>query len=192
MGDLVRTHSGKPWGVSERLHKALKLAYRAHKRQDRDGESPLPYLTHAVDVVNRLRYVGLVTDETILAAAFLHDCLEETDLTPERIEEHLGPEIRALVQEVTREEPDPSLRENYSEEDWYALRTEIFLCEIEKMSPSAHLIKLADRGSNLRGAIATRSPEKLARYRAQSAEILARIPRDLNPALWDEVQTLIG
>ncbi|MEQ1934336.1 MAG: HD domain-containing protein, partial [Fimbriimonadaceae bacterium] len=89
-----------------KLAKAIKFARKAHKGQWRDGEPALPYITHPVEVVNRLAYIGEVQDEDLLCAAALHDVVEETDVTVAQIEARFGPEVARIVSEVTREEPD--------------------------------------------------------------------------------------
>lgn len=172
------------------LEKAIRLAYKAHRGQFRDGECPLPYITHPIDVVNNLRYVGLVTDEELLAAGALHDVLEETDLSPETIFEELGGRVLDLVIEVTREEPDFSNQGLTEEEVWH-LRSNLLLEEISRMSDDAKRIKLADRMSNLEGSFATRTGDKLTRYIKQSEWILERINREISPPMWDAIQALI-
>lgn len=138
--------------------------------------------------MNRLRYVGGVTDEDILCAALLHDTLEETDLKPEIIFEEVGANVLDLVIEVTREEPE--LSDALSPEEVWHLRSTKLLDEISAMNPAAQTIKLADRASNLTAAWQVRSEDALARYLKQTEWILKRIPRAVNPALWDEVDRL--
>ncbi|HMS54360.1 MAG TPA: HD domain-containing protein [Fimbriimonadaceae bacterium] len=172
------------------IEKAIRLAYKAHKGQFRDGEAPLPYISHPLDVLNNLRYVGRVTDEDVLAAGVLHDTLEETDLHPETIFKELGGRVLDLVIEVTREEPDFTGQGLTDEEIWH-LRSNLLLEEITRMSDDAKRIKLADRISNLEGAYATRTGDKLSRYVKQSEWILERIERDISPPMWDAIKVLV-
>lgn len=183
--------SGMSRGSLPALHRALKFALNAHKGQDRDGPSPLPYITHPFEVVNVLRYIGGVTDERVLVSTALHDVLEETDVTAEEIEEKFGDDVLRLVKEVTRREPSADEIVNLDEDQIWVLRTRIFLDEIRQMSEQAWQIKLADRYSNLGNAFYTRSPKKLERYVWQSILILEIIPRTANPQLWDGVQAMI-
>jgi (p)ppGpp synthase/HD superfamily hydrolase len=171
------------------VHQALKRAVKAHKKQDRDGNAPLPYATHPVDVLNLVRYDAGVVDEEILAAALLHDVLEETDITAEELEKEFGHRVSRLVCELTRVEPD---RSGLSEEEVWQLRTQIMLEEIDRMSEEAKLIKLADRASNLRCALLTRSGDELNKYVRQSFFILEHIDRSVCPVLWDRVKDLAG
>lgn len=174
------------------LHRALKKAFKCHRRQDRDGEFALPYITHPVEVVNILRYEGKVTDEEILCAGALHDVVEEcAEGDPEamlaKIEKRFGPRVARIVREVTREEPD---RTGLSDEEVWQLRTHLMLEEIGRMSDEAKTVKLADRLSNVRNAIATREEEKLHRYIRQTQLILRAIDRSVCPPIWDLVSAL--
>ncbi|HLO98502.1 MAG TPA: HD domain-containing protein [Fimbriimonas sp.] len=169
----------------DHLTNALAFCINAHQGQFRDGNAALPYATHPIDVCNIMRYVGGVEDQTLLCAALLHDVLEESDVTHHELAQHFGEEVAELVSQVTRFEPDTT---GLSEDERYQLRTKLFLEEIEKMSERAHVIKLADRLSNLQQARVTRPKKKLARYIDQTKLILEIIPRTVNPALWDAVQ----
>ena len=160
---------------------------KAHKKQDRDGSSPLPYVTHPVDVLNLIRYDAGIVDEEILAAAVLHDVLEETDETAETLKKEFGKRVIGLVTELTRQEPD---RAGLNEEEVWQLRTQSMLEEIDRMSQEAKLIKLADRASNLRAALLTRDGDYLSRYVRQSNLILDHIDRAVCPILWDRVKDL--
>lgn len=158
----------------------------------REGESPLPYITHPVDVVNILRYEGRVVDPDILAAGFLHDLLEETETHRDEIVERFGERVADLVVQLTRDEPNDEVRAALPEAELWELRNQLLLDGISRMSSDAHHVKLADRISNLRGARATREGQRLDRYVAQSRQILERIPREVSPILWDLVAREIG
>lgn len=171
------------------VHLALRRASKLHRKQERDGAAPLPYITHPVDVLNILRYEGKVVDEEMLAAAVLHDTLEETDEPPERLEKRFGPRITHLVIELTREEPD---RTGLTPEEAWQLRTDLMLAEIDKMSPEAQAIKLADRISNLRNAKVTRSKKDFEKYHAQSKLIIKHISPTANRLLHRKLKALIA
>lgn len=163
----------------------------AHQGTFRDGEDPLPYITHPLDVVNKLRYIGGVTDETVLMAAALHDVVEESTVTLQEIEEAFGDDVAQLVRQVTRREPSEAEIEGLDKDAVWKLRSEILLEEIRtQMSPRAWLIKMADRVSNLEGAKVTKKGKKLERYLDQSRAILKIIPKETNPGLWQAIQAL--
>lgn len=169
----------------------MKLAWKEHKDSDREGEAPLPYATHPFDVVNILRYVGGVQDEDVLCAGALHDTLECTDLKPEKIEKTFGSRVLGLVQEVTRREPTEEETKGLSPKKKWAMRSEILLAEIEKMSPEAQTIKLADRLSNLTTALASGPQEKLERMLPQTRRILEIIPEAVCPPIWRRIRNLL-
>lgn len=171
-----------------RLEQALNFAIEAHQGAVRDGEMPLPYVTHVVDVLNNLRYIGRELDEDVLCAALLHDTLEETAVKPRDIKRMFGDRVVGLVEELTRKEPSATEAKSLDPDALYELRTRYLLDGIAAMSPEAMKIKLADRLGNLEEAFATRRGNIRKRYMAQSREILAIIPKSVSPALWKAVK----
>ncbi|PJF33105.1 MAG: (p)ppGpp synthetase, partial [Phototrophicales bacterium] len=53
-----------------------------------------------IAVAGLLRYLG--SDDAMIAAGFLHDVIEDTDVTPEELEQQFGEEVRNLVEGVTK------------------------------------------------------------------------------------------
>lgn len=78
--------------------RAFEFAYELHQGQTR--KSGEPYICHPVAVAGLLKYLG--GSSAMIAAGFLHDIVEDTDITPEQIEEHFGAEVRLLVEGVTK------------------------------------------------------------------------------------------
>jgi len=76
--------------------KAKEFALRYHKNM----YGIYPYSFHLNQVYNCLKYFG-ITDPIILAAAWLHDSLEDTELMYEDIHEHFGKEVADLIFLVT-------------------------------------------------------------------------------------------
>lgn len=165
----------------------MAWAVELHRGQMREGDGALPYATHPFDVLARLRSVGGVVDEDLWCAAMLHDVVEETDATFADIEKRFGERIAVLVGELTRQEPTEKERAGLDEQQIYDLRNRMLLEGIRKMSPDAMRVKLADRLANMEEATRTRSGKKLERYVRQTKEILAIIPPEVNPALWQAV-----
>jgi (p)ppGpp synthase/HD superfamily hydrolase len=170
------------------LSRAVFWAAELHRDQWRDGETPLPYITHPLEVLALLRHVGQVTDMDMLCAAALHDAIEETHVTREEIAATISVGTADLVQELTRYEPSASETKSLSKSEIWNLRSKFLLEEIKTMSPRAQQIKLADRLSNLRGALQTKKGEKLKRYATQTERILQIVPESVNPALWQAIQ----
>lgn len=77
---------------------ALKFAYELHEGQYR--KSGEPYIAHPVAVADLLRDLG--GSATMIAAGFLHDVVEDTEVTIEEIEQKFGHEVRQLVEGVTK------------------------------------------------------------------------------------------
>jgi GTP pyrophosphokinase len=85
-------------GESNLICRAFEFAYLLHKEQHRaSGE---PYICHPVAVANLLRELG--GGPVMIAAGFLHDVVEDTDVTPDEIEQRFGVEVRQLVEGVTK------------------------------------------------------------------------------------------
>jgi GTP diphosphokinase / guanosine-3',5'-bis(diphosphate) 3'-diphosphatase len=77
---------------------AFDFAYRLHEGQYRaSGEA---YIAHPIAVAGILRDLG--GSSSMIAAGFLHDVVEDTEVTPEDIEQHFGSEVRGLVEGVTK------------------------------------------------------------------------------------------
>ena len=124
--------------VDERIFLALRFAAEKHKGHRRKGGRDIPYINHPIGVATLLATVGGVTDPEILAAAFLHDTVEDTDTTHEELVAAFGPVVAALVAEVT---DDPSLDS--------VTRKQVQEREAPFKSPNARLIRLADKACNI-------------------------------------------
>jgi len=80
------------------IREAFEFAYQLHQGQYRkSGEA---YISHPVAVAGLLRELG--GSGPMIAAGFLHDVVEDTDVTPEELEERFGSEVRQLVEGVTK------------------------------------------------------------------------------------------
>ncbi|WP_024546808.1 bifunctional (p)ppGpp synthetase/guanosine-3',5'-bis(diphosphate) 3'-pyrophosphohydrolase [Picosynechococcus sp. NKBG15041c] len=77
---------------------AFRFAHALHEGQTR--KSGEPYIAHPVAVAGLLRDLG--GNSAMIAAGFLHDVVEDTEVTPEEIEERFGDETRKLVEGVTK------------------------------------------------------------------------------------------
>ncbi len=168
----------------------MLMAAKSHAGQDREGDNALPYLTHPIEVLMRLRMQGGVRDLDVLCAALLHDVVEECGVQPSRIEQEFGQRVASLVRELTRTEPTPEQAQGLDADALWKLRADMLLQDIAGMGPDAMTVKLADRISNVLGALETKRGRKLDRYVRQTRKILRVIPRDVNPPLYDELKTV--
>lgn len=115
------------------VEKARKFAEQAHEgaRRRYTGE---PFLSHPLEVA---RLVATVTDDPeVVAAALLHDVVEDTDVGLDEIRDEFGARVATLVSELT----DISRPEDGNR----ARRKAIDLEHTAGASPAAKTIKLAD------------------------------------------------
>lgn len=89
------------------LLKALSFAADKHSRQTRKGAKTIPYINHPIETARVLAEIGKESDCALLAAAVLHDTVEDTKTSPTEIEALFGAEIRAIVDEVTDDKKLP-------------------------------------------------------------------------------------
>src|SRR5262245_62669800 len=89
------------------LFRALAFAAHKHRDQRRKDAEASPYINHPIALAEVLAGEGSVTDVEVLAAALLHDTIEDTDTTAEELEAQFGPRITGMVVEVTDDESLP-------------------------------------------------------------------------------------
>jgi len=116
----------------------LKFAAYKHRQQRRKDREASPYINHPIAVAETLARIGGVTDLTALQAAILHDTIEDTQTTPQEIEEQFGQAVRLLVQELT---DDKSLPQSE--------RKRLQIEHAARLSRVAKQIKLADKICNI-------------------------------------------
>lgn len=85
--------------TSQLIQRAAEFAVQAHAGEPRK-HSPLPYVSHCFDVMKRLNTWG-VDDHEMLAAAMLHDTLEDTITTPRMLGDAFGARVLMLVRSLT-------------------------------------------------------------------------------------------
>lgn len=83
------------------IQKAIAFAYRAHEGQYRDSGEKIPYIVHPAQTATIL--MNVTSDPEIIAAAWLHDTVEDTDTTYEQLVAEFGQRVANLVMEVTKE-----------------------------------------------------------------------------------------
>ncbi len=116
---------------------AKKFAQEKHKNQKRkDGVTP--YSDHLEGVVNRLKNLG-VTDKEALCAAWLHDIIENTDVTFDQINERFGREVAVIVLSLTKDQ-------NIPKKD----REMQYINQLKDAPLQTKIIKLCDISANLK------------------------------------------
>src|SRR5688572_13355592 len=81
--------------------KAVEFAAQKHRDQRRKGAKATPYINHPIALANVLRSEGEVQDAAVIAAALLHDTLEDTETTFEELRGHFGSKVADIVGEVS-------------------------------------------------------------------------------------------
>ena len=128
------------------LLRALSFAAHKHRDQRRKDAEASPYINHPIALAEVLAGEGGVGDIDVLAAALLHDTIEDTATTFEELVEHFGGRIASMVAEVTDDKNLPK-----------AERKRLQIVHASGISPGAKLVKLADKICNLRD-VAERPP----------------------------------
>lgn len=126
---------------------AAFFAFQAHSGQFRKSGLE-PYIVHPAEVANILSQV--TSDPNILAAAWLHDVVEDCGVSINKLTELFGPKVSMIVFEVTN--PSQIVEE-------YKLfprkeRKEIDKAHIAESSAEAKMVKLADIFSNMHSLVA--------------------------------------
>jgi guanosine-3',5'-bis(diphosphate) 3'-pyrophosphohydrolase len=124
------------------LERAIRTASEFHQSQPRKGSS-LPYISHPAAVLLILQRAG-IDDERILAAAVLHDTVEDTACTFEFLEERFPPEVVAWVRETSEQKIDAE----GVDRSWLDRKRE-HLAHASRATPEARAIILADKFHNL-------------------------------------------
>jgi (p)ppGpp synthase/HD superfamily hydrolase len=98
---------------SSLVRAALEKAREAHAGQVRNGSGGMPYVEHPIAVAALLDEHGY--GEATLAAALLHDVVEDSDTTLDELREKFGGEVAGLVGAMTDDEEIGDYRERKAE-----------------------------------------------------------------------------
>ena len=156
------------------IRRALEIADRAHTSQTRaSGE---PYLTHAMEVADIV--LGLRMDHESIAAAILHDVVEDTDISLEQISEVCGPVVARLVDGVTKMNTIGEYKTGDGKKE--TLKAESLRKLLLAMAEDVRvvLIKLADRLHNMR-TLKHLHEEKRRRIARETMDIYAPLANRL-------------
>jgi GTP diphosphokinase / guanosine-3',5'-bis(diphosphate) 3'-diphosphatase len=148
---------------------AFDFAYCLHEGQRRaSGE---PYIAHPVAVAGLLRDLGGSAE--MIAAGFLHDVIEDTDVTAEEIEQRFGAGVRQLVEGVTKlSKLNFSSKKDQQAENFRRM----FLAMAKDIR--VIVVKLADRLHNMR-TLEHLNEEKRCRIALETREIFAPLANRL-------------
>ena len=124
--------------------RALDFAARKHQGQRRKGELAEPYVNHLAEVARLGAEATGGRDAVAVAAALLHDTVEDTKTTPEELEAEFGPEIAGIVAEVTDDKSKDK-----------QVRKQLQIETAPSKSDRAKIVKIADKTSNLNSLVSS-------------------------------------
>lgn len=152
---------------SEPIREALNMARSAHAGQIRNGSGGMPYIEHPVAVAELLAAHGF--GDEVLAAALLHDIVEDSAISVEQVRERFGEPVAALVEALTDDETiDP-----------YERRKDEHRRRVAEAGPDALAIYAADKLTNVHA---------LRRAYASQGEGVGeefKVPLDVKVAVWE-------
>ena len=127
---------------TELLDRAIIFAVKAHAGTERRGKG-YPYIVHPLEAVEIV--ATMTKDQELLAAAALHDTVEDTDVTVDQIQAEFGPRVAELVAAESDQ-----FEAGVSEEDSWHARKKAAIDRLAKASRDAKIVALGDKLSNMR------------------------------------------
>jgi guanosine-3',5'-bis(diphosphate) 3'-pyrophosphohydrolase len=155
------------------VRSALEQARADHAGQVRNGSGGMPYVEHPVTVAARLDEHGY--REEVLAAALLHDVVEDSETSLDELREKFGEEVAGMVGALTDDESIDAYRERKAEHRE----------RVAAAGPDAHAIYAADKLTNtttLREAYAAEGDAVRSEF---------KIPLELKTEIWEEDLALL-
>ena len=125
--------------AADLILRAVAFAAHKHRDQRRKDKDASPYINHPIALAKVLWQEGGVRDAQVIAAALLHDTLEDTETTWQELRGDFGEEIADVVLEVT-------------DTKWIRkeVRKRLQVARAARSSDKAKLVKLADKICNVR------------------------------------------
>jgi len=161
--------------LNDLIIRAREFAREKHAEQKRNytGE---PYFVHLEEVAGMVERAGL--SETAIAAAWLHDVVEDTDVSAVRISAEFGVNVAVMVHDLTDMPPAPGLNREQ--------RKILDQARLARAGAETQGIKCADLISNT-STIVQHSPGFAKRYLPEKRavlQILTRAPANLLDHAW--------
>ena len=155
--------------------RAVQFAAHKHKDQRRKDAKATPYINHPIALAEVLHTDGGVRDPVVLAAALLHDTIEDTETTYDELRGFFGEEVADTVVELT----DTKFLGKEA-------RKRLQVAKAGKSSAAAKQVKLADKICNLRDILASPptgwSLTRRQKYFDWAKEVVEQV-RGVNPRL---------
>jgi len=150
------------------IEKATEIMLVAHKNQKRKTDDSL-YVIHPLMVALKLSQNNF--SEAVIAAAMVHDVLEDTDFPPQELKKELGKEVFAIVEAVTE---DKNLL--------WERRKQKYIDIVENSNINTKTVSIADKIHNLESLIAT--------HKIIGKKIWSKFNRDKDKKMWFEKELL--
>ena len=150
---MSETPKMKPrWKPSSKFYRAFEMACEGHKGHVRKG-SNIPYIGHLLGVASAVIEAGGTENQAI--AAFLHDMVEDTDVSVAEIEVEFGKTVAEIVDactDATKAEKDAEKKaqaDKNKTDEWWARKSK-YLEKLKKktMKDPSVLVALADKTYN--------------------------------------------
>ena len=130
--------------MNEIFDKALQFAENAHRGMTRKAEN-IPYIIHPLEAATIV--ASMTNDERVIAAALLHDTVEDAGITPEQILSEFGERVAELVASETENK-----RHGTPEEDTWQIRKQETLAILRDTNDiGVKMLWMGDKLSNMRG-----------------------------------------
>ena len=137
---------GNKYIDTDLLDRAIIFAVKAHHNTERRGKG-FPYIVHPMEAVE---IVATITpDQELLAAAALHDTVEDTDVTVEDIRREFGDRIADLVHAESDQIDGVLFNGENETETWHA-RKQAAIDRLRRAPHDAKIVALGDKLSNMR------------------------------------------
>lgn len=124
------------------LDKAIAFATKAHAGTERRGKG-FPYIIHPLEAVEIV--ATMTPDQELLAAAALHDTVEDTDVTIGQIREQFGDRVASIVEA----ESDKCIEGRPEQETWRD-RKQAAIDRLASASKEVKMVAMGDKLSNMR------------------------------------------
>ena len=131
---------------SDLLDRAIIFAVKAHHNTERRGKG-FPYIVHPMEAVEIV--ATITSDQELLAAAALHDTVEDTDVTVEQIRAEFGDRIAELVHAESDQINGELFNGANETETWHA-RKQAAIDRLAAASHDAKIVAMGDKLSNMR------------------------------------------
>ena len=128
------------------LDKAIQYAVNAHANTERRGKG-YPYIVHPMEAVSIV--ASITPDQELLAAAALHDVVEDCGCSIEEIRRKFGNRVADLVDDESEDKMT-----HLSETESWRMRKEAAISHLAHASHDAKIVALGDKLSNMRAIAA--------------------------------------